>query len=230
LTLWLQDAWSGGTHARKQGGSLRWQGFMAGRSFIQKRRRIITWVFAVALGVLVAVSASRSDEYGIVGDLLFLAGLVFVGVATVGRLWCSLYIAGYKTDMLITTGPYSVCRNPLYFFSLIGGIGLGLATETVTIAVIIAAGFLLLYPFVIRSEEKGLRERHGANYDKYMRDTPRFFPSFKLFREPEEYTVRTRAFRRRVWDSMCFIWIVGGLELIEALHEHHILPVLFRLY
>ncbi len=203
---------------------------MSGRSFIQKRRRIITWLFAVPLGVLVVVSENRSEEYGIFSDLLFLAGLVLVGVATVGRLWCSLYISGYKTDMLITTGPYSVCRNPLYFFSLMGGVGLGLSTETVTIALIILAGFLLLYPFVIRSEEKGLRQAHGDAYDQYVRDTPRFFPSFKRYCEPEEYTVRTRAFRHRVGDSMCFIWIVGALELIEALHEHHVIPVLFRLY
>jgi protein-S-isoprenylcysteine O-methyltransferase Ste14 len=203
---------------------------MSGRSFIQKRRRIITWLFAVALGALIMVSASRWDEYGIVGDFLFLAGLFFVGVATVGRLWCSLYISGYKSNMLITTGPYSICRNPLYFFSLMGGIGLGLSTETVTIAFIIAAAFLVLYPFVIRSEEKGLRTRYGDQYDSYARSTPRFFPSLKRFSEPEEYTVRTHAFRRRVSDSMCFIWIVGVLELIEALHEHHMLPVFFRLY
>jgi protein-S-isoprenylcysteine O-methyltransferase Ste14 len=203
---------------------------MSGRSFIQRKRRLITWLFAAALGALIMISASRSDEYGVVGDLLFLVGLLLVGVATVGRLWCSLYISGYKTNVLITSGPYSVCRNPLYFFSLIGGVGVGLSTETVTIALIIAAGFLLLYPFVIRSEEKGLRKAHGDAYDKYVRDTPRFFPSFQRFHEPEEYTVRTRAFRRRVTDSMCFIWVVGALELIEALHEHHVIPVLFRLY
>jgi protein-S-isoprenylcysteine O-methyltransferase Ste14 len=203
---------------------------MSGRSLIQKKRRLITWLFVLALGTLIVVSASRSDEYGIVGNLLFLVGLLLVGVATVGRLWCSLYISGYKSDVLITTGPYSICRNPLYFFSLLGGVGLGLSTETVTIALIITAAFLLLYPFVIRSEEKGLRKMHGHDYDEYVAHTPRFWPSLKQFREPEEYTVRTRVFRRRVSDSMCFIWIVGGLELIEALHEHHILPVFFRLY
>jgi protein-S-isoprenylcysteine O-methyltransferase Ste14 len=36
------------------------------------------------------------------------------------RLWCSLYISGYKNSQLITSGPYSLCRNPLYFFSFVG--------------------------------------------------------------------------------------------------------------
>jgi hypothetical protein len=32
-------------------------------------------------------------------------------VASLGRMWCSLYIAGSKDKELITNGPYSLCRN-----------------------------------------------------------------------------------------------------------------------
>lgn len=56
--------------------------------------------------------------------ILFLLGLLLVGVATVGRLWCSLYISGHENSELITTGPYSLSRNPLYFFSLPGFAGI----------------------------------------------------------------------------------------------------------
>jgi protein-S-isoprenylcysteine O-methyltransferase Ste14 len=93
--------------------------------------------------------------------LLFLSGIVLVGVATVGRLWCSLYISGYKCAELISTGPYSMSRHPLCFFSFIGFVGVGLATETVTLALVMVCFFLLCYPVVIAQEESELSLRFG---------------------------------------------------------------------
>ncbi|GIS42766.1 MAG: hypothetical protein Ct9H90mP15_08060 [Candidatus Neomarinimicrobiota bacterium] len=31
----------------------------------------------------------------------------------------SLYVEGFKTKKLITEGPYSMVRNPLYFFTVL---------------------------------------------------------------------------------------------------------------
>jgi hypothetical protein len=42
--------------------------------------------------------------------------------------------------------------------------------------------------------------------------------------------MRPKLFRKNLFDALCFIWIVGILELIEGLHEAHTLPVLFTLY
>jgi protein-S-isoprenylcysteine O-methyltransferase Ste14 len=64
-------------------------------------------------------------------------GLALAGIASLGRLWCSLYIAGYKTEELITEGPYSIYRNFLYFFSFLGAIGVGFASESLLIPLII---------------------------------------------------------------------------------------------
>ena len=204
---------------------------MSGRSFIQKRRRAFSGLFIAALIALIVTSESRWDATGsVVGDLFFLLGLVLVGIATVGRLWCGLYISGYKTNTLITVGPYSICRNPLYFCSLLGGIGLGLATETATFALMIVAGFLLYYPFVIRAEERDLQRTHGADFDRYAASTPRFWPSLGRLREPEEYLVKPKVFRREVFDAMLFVWVVGVLELVEALHAHQMIPAFFQLY
>ena len=55
-----------------------------------------------------------------VSGILFLVGCLCVGAAMAGRMWCAQYIAGYKNDVLVREGPYSVCRNPLYFFSFLG--------------------------------------------------------------------------------------------------------------
>jgi protein-S-isoprenylcysteine O-methyltransferase Ste14 len=203
---------------------------MAKRSFIEKKRRILTLLFAMVLGVLILFSQSRLEEVYFLSELFFFTGIILVGVATVGRLWCSLYIGGHKTKELITVGPYSVCRNPLYFFSFLGGIGIGFASETLTVILLILSAYLFYYPFVIRAEEKKLRRIHGSDFDRYMSKTPRFFPSLAGLSEPEEYTVRPRLFKRRIFDALWFVWIAGILELVEALHEYNVIPTFFRLW
>ncbi|MCU0575016.1 MAG: isoprenylcysteine carboxylmethyltransferase family protein [Syntrophobacteraceae bacterium] len=153
-----------------------------------------------------------------------------VGIATVGRLWCSIYISGYKNDQLITVGPYSISRNPLYFFSLLGSIGLGMDTETLIIPFVAALGFLIYYPSVIEQEENKLQKLHGEAFDAYCKTTPKFWPAFSKLKEPETYTVKPAEFRRRLFDSLWFVWGIGILEMIEGLHENGVLVTLFKLY
>jgi protein-S-isoprenylcysteine O-methyltransferase Ste14 len=187
-------------------------------------------MFVAAVGVLLLFSGSRWEMMEMYSAILFAVGVIMVGIATVGRLWCNLYICGRKSSELITTGPYSMCRNPLYFFSLIGAVGLGLVTETVSIPLIFLVVFSVYYPFVIQAEEKGLRQIHGAEFQHYCEEIPRFIPSFRRLQEPQEYLVKARLFRKSLFDATCFIWLIAVLETIEVLHELNILPVFIRLY
>ena len=178
---------------------------------------------------LVVLATESAHEGALLSTVLFLAGLVLVGIATVGRLWCSLYISGYKDSQLITTGPYSVSRNPLYFFSLLGFAGIGFATETLTLGIALIAATLLASPAVIRREEEVLRTKFGAAFEEYCARTPRLFPDFSKFVEPDTYTVNPRLFRRTMGDVVWFIWFVGIVELVEALHEYQYVKPLLHL-
>lgn len=40
--------------------------------------------------------------------ILFFAGMIFVGIASLGRMWCSLFIAGYKDDKLVNVVELSI--------------------------------------------------------------------------------------------------------------------------
>jgi len=155
---------------------------------------------------------------------------MLAGVAALGRMWCSLYIAGYKTSKLITEGPYSMTRNPLYFFSFLGAVGIGLVTETCFFPLVILIGFAIYYPLVIRSEEGKLLKQHNAEFEDYFRKTPRFFPNFSALVEPHEYEVKPKAFRKNIYDAVWFIWILGLLQIIEQLRALHILPTYFTFY
>ena len=198
---------------------------------VEKLRIHMTWVFAFLLIIAILFSSSIWEvRFPLLSSFLFLVGISLVGIASLGRLWSSLYIGGYKTESLITVGPYSMCRNPLYFFSLLGATGVGLTSENFTIPLIILCGFCVYYPFVILSEQKHLRSIHGKEYDTYLRATPAFFPKPSLLSEPTEYVVKPHVFRRRIIGALYFIWLVGILELIEEAHELNLLPVFFRLY
>ncbi|MDR1658443.1 MAG: isoprenylcysteine carboxylmethyltransferase family protein [Deltaproteobacteria bacterium] len=165
----------------------------------------------------------------LVTGIMFIVGCILVGFATAGRLWCAQYIAGYKDDVLVVEGPYSVCRNPLYFFSFLGGLGAGLCTESLVLSLTIVLVFAVIYPITIRSEEGKLSRIFGRAYDDYLK-VPRFFPKLSIFSEPKEYVVNTKVFRREIFDAMFFVWVVGLFEFFEILIELGNINTYFSIY
>ncbi len=191
------------------------------------QRKKFQWIFALILFWVLLVSGSHWEGH-VLGDLFFLAGIIGIGISMVGRIWCLIYISGYKTNMLISSGPYSICRNPLYFFSLLGAMGIGLATKTMAIPLVIIIGFFLYYPRVIQREERHLSTLFNGQFIEYLNRTPRLLPKMTLLEEPDEYLVKPRVIRKNMLDNLWFIWIIGILELIAALHRYEIIPVMFR--
>ncbi len=161
---------------------------------------------------------------------LFFIGIILVGIASLGRMWCSLYIASYKDNTLITKGPYSLCRNPLYFFSMIGIVGIGFATETFTFPIVFIIIFSSYYPFVIKSEEKRLKKLFEVTFEEYKQKVPVFFPRLSTFEEPDNYTVNPVVYRRHIFSALWFIWIVGLLEVIEGMRDVGLFSYLWSLY
>lgn len=155
---------------------------------------------------------------------LFTLGMLLVAIGSLGRMWCSVYIAGYKDKVLITQGPYSISRNPLYFFSLFGALGIGFCTETFTFPLGLLIVMMLYYPLVVRKEERRLRQCFGDEFDAYAKRVPAFFPKFSLFTEPESYVMKPRTYRRHMLSALWFVWIVGLIELAEGLKELGWLP------
>jgi len=194
-------------------------------NLVSSHRGLTSWLVGIAFFLTVLIMQS-AHEGSLLSAILFLVGLVLVGVATVGRLWCSLYISGYKDSGLITTGPYSISRNPLYLFSSIGFVGIGLATETVTLVLALALIFVLVYLPVIKREEERLRSKFGATFDAYCACTPRFLPNFSKFTEPVSYIVNPRMFRSSLGEVIWFVWFVGIIKIVQVLHEHQILKPL----
>jgi len=88
----------------------------------------------------------------------------------------------------------------------------------------------MYYPSIIKSEERRMLKLHGQKFESYARSTPAFFPKLSLLNEPKEYIAYPKIFKKHLFDALCFIWALGILEIIEALHESGILPVYISLY
>ncbi len=145
-----------------------------------------------------------------------LLGMVLLAGAAFGRVWCLIFIAGKKNDVIASEGPYSLVRNPLYCFSFIGAVGFGLAVENPILALAMAVCFFLYYTFVVRNEERYLRGKFGSAYEKYCDRTPRWIPNFKLYVEPGSILVDPRRVRLGILDAMWFIWAFFLWELLEG--------------
>jgi protein-S-isoprenylcysteine O-methyltransferase Ste14 len=156
-------------------------------------------VFGLSIAVLILLgSSSRSDSTDLLLDrTLFFIGCLMAAVGFFGRLWCLSYIAGRKKKVLVTAGPYSLCRHPLYLFSLIGGVGLGFCTQTFTIPLLFLFAFAVYYPFAIRGEEEFLASIF-PEYEEYKKRVPAFFPRWSNFVEADVLQVNACSFRREL--------------------------------
>lgn len=203
------------------------------------QQKYVSWVEAARLpvsrfvafsviGLLIVARPLERPEF--VEEGLRALGIVLAAAGAFGRQWCSLYIGGRKTRELVTTGPYSLCRNPLYLFSFIGADGVALTSHSLTIFLIVTIFLWLYYPGVIRSEEVKLRAVHGDAFERYRAITPALWPRrMKLMGEGSRQ-VDAALFRRHTLEAVWFVWAVGVILCIEVMHELDVLPTLFSIY
>lgn len=194
------------------------------KSRLEQLRLPLTWLLMPAW--LLFMIATRPEGFQTVPyEVLEMGGMLLIFAAVLGRLWCSLYISGRKDKELCTTGPYSLSRNPLYFFSLLGLAGVCLASQNVILLIVSVCAFFGYYSMVIASEEKRLRELFPVEFDRYVARTPAFLPSFKRPLSEEKVLVNARAFLRAMIDAGWFLVAIIGLELLEAVHASAQIPV-----
>jgi protein-S-isoprenylcysteine O-methyltransferase Ste14 len=156
--------------------------------------------------------------------------ICFLLAGAIGRIWCSVHIAGRKNAFVVAQGPYSVCRNPLYFFSMFAFMGAGLAFESLTVLAIFTAVFFLTHWPTILHEERFLRSAFGAEFDAYCSRVPRFFPKLSLYEAPPRLEVDTHVFTRSLRESGLIPLAFVGAQAVVLAHEAGVLPVVFRVW
>lgn len=205
------------------------QGVSVNLTAVQAVRKAVL-LAAILLGAaFVVVGDSRWASGTLAHESIEWFGLILIVVCILGRTLCTLYIGGRKIESLVQIGPYSVSRNPLYFFSILGAIGAGAQLGSLVLA--FATGFVvwLIFLIVIFKEEQVLTERFGAAYADYLAQVPRLFPRMTLWKDVEKIEVNPRLVRMTALDASVFLLSVPLAEGFEYLHDAGILPTWFIL-
>jgi protein-S-isoprenylcysteine O-methyltransferase Ste14 len=108
------------------------------------------------------------------------ASLLAGGAMALMGLAIRAYASGYlqKGERVAMSGPYARTRNPLYFGSAFLAGGFVIASRSWVAAILVAAYYLALYPFLMRREEGELSAHFGPAFDEYAKRVPLFWPSW----------------------------------------------------
>lgn len=194
-------------------------------------RKLRVMLLRLAFIPVVFLALFVRPSWGLESDIAFgieLAGYAFLLAGVSVRIWSILYVGGRKSQELVTDGPYSLCRHPLYVGTFLLTIGAGLCFENIPM---LAAGLLIILPVhlvVARMEEQHLTEKFPQEYPRYAQRVPRFWPRLRNYRSRENIVIASAAIRRVAIDVLGVMLIPEAEDLLEILHEHAILPTLWH--
>jgi protein-S-isoprenylcysteine O-methyltransferase Ste14 len=144
---------------------------------------------------------------------------VGLGISLVGeaiRIWAVGYAGAStrgkqaKAKQLVTGGPYSYVRNPIYIGNFLVSLGAVLTIQSWVVAAIFVFYFALVYHLIVEHEESYLGKEFGAAYRSYTEKVSRFFPSLTPYDRPQG-EFRWRELRKEYWSvlglTMAFLLI-----------------------
>jgi len=135
------------------------------------------WVPYLVIALRPGPEMAMPEGLAWVGIGLGVLGVAFSlwAIVTLGRHY-DLVLEVHQDHELVRRGPYALVRHPVYTGLALHFAGVCLATGS---ALLIAGTLLVSFPaFYLRAraEETLLRERFGAEYEKYAREVPMLVP------------------------------------------------------
>lgn len=196
------------------------------------RLRLTFWLYLASIAFAALNSPGRGPEP--TAELATtLIGAALVGLAVLGRLWCSAFIAGRKDAELVRAGPYAQCRHPLYALSMLAGAGIGLLTGSLAATLVLVIALALLLRSAAVTEEAGLAQRHADTWPEYLRATPNRFWPRPLWPAaaslPAQVDLHPAVFRKAFVDAASFLALALLVVIARELQAGGLLPTLLRL-
>ena len=151
-------------------GRTRWTRFAGFRVAI-----ILVVLLLLRLGVFKEHAVTRDPWLQVIGLVIFLLGLALAVWARVylGRNW-GMPMSEKTDPELVTTGPYSTVRHPIYSGIILAMIGTTVAVSLYWLVAVILLGAYFIYSAVM--EERYMAGRLPDAYPKYKQSTKMLIP------------------------------------------------------
>ena len=127
---------------------------------------------------------------------------------------------GYKEEnsqqskVLVKAGPYTLIRNPMYFGTLLIGIGIICLLFNAWALLLFLGVYLAIYIPQIKNEEATLSERFGKEFHDYCKITPKYLPRlFQLSRIHKYISVKSRWIKREFTSLLPVILVIVAIEV-----------------
>ena len=117
-----------------------------------------------------------------------MAGVVLTLAGELLRLWAVQHIGvisrtrSDRLGPLVVSGPFGLCRNPLYIGNIAIWVGFALTAGLVWMAGVVLVLLAAEYHAIVRWEEALIESRHGAAYRDYVARVPRWIPGLRRTR------------------------------------------------
>lgn len=157
---------------------------MRGKQDLAERPNRIPWppllllagiAFGALLGALAPLNLAVSSAMRIAGFAFLAAGIAF-DLSAIWTMWRARtnILPHRAADLLITSGPFRLSRNPIYLGNTIALAAMGFAFSNFWYTMAAAVMAVLLDRLAIRREEAHLAARFGRAWQEYAAQTPRW--------------------------------------------------------
>ena len=151
-------------------GQTRWTRFAGVRVAI-----VLVILLLLRLSVFKGQAVTRDPWLQITGLVIFLLGLALAVWARVylGRNW-GMPMSEKADPELVTTGPYSTVRHPIYSGIILAMVGTTIAVSLYWLVAVVLLGGYFVYSAVM--EERYMTDRFPDTYPKYKQSTKMLIP------------------------------------------------------
>ena len=193
-------------------------------NYLIRKRILLSRIFGFSMIPIILLSDNFSiytlDITKMQSVGLSIIGFTLVIIGGFGRLWASLYVEGFKTKTLIKEGPYSMVRNPLYFFNFFTLLGFCCVVKSIPVAIALLITFSLLHIPAIINEERKLLSRHDDLYKNYYNSTPRLIPNpfkYRKTKSTDRIEVKIKRINNVIWEIIGYIFLYTVIDLFYFL-------------